>query len=82
MAANGKINSGQCPNNWVRKLHGNINARSHFCISDYVAAAQVSEKCSFVNKWSLLCVNKLYKIKYMPNMMLVIVYFYTGDTKL
>ena len=45
MAANGKINSALCPNNWVRKLHGNRNARCHFCISDDVAATEVCENC-------------------------------------
>ena len=59
MAANEKINSALCPNNWVRKLHGNRNARCHFCMSYDVAAAQVCEKCSFVRKRCLLCVEKL-----------------------
>ena len=62
MAANGKINSALCPNNWDRKLHGNRNARCHFCISDDVAATEVCENCSFVHKWSLLCVKKFLKM--------------------
>jgi len=30
-----------------------------FCITDDVAAAEVCEKCSFVQQWSLFCVKKL-----------------------
>ena len=56
MAANGKINSALCPNNWVRKLHGNRNARCHFCMSYDVAAAQVCEKCSLCSQMvSVMC---------------------------
>ena len=54
--------------NWVRKLHGNRNARCHFCISEYVSATEVCEKCSFVHKWSLLWGESSRKCKYMPDM--------------
>ena len=55
MGAKGKTNSALCRNNWVRKLHGNRN----FCLPEDIAAPEVCEKCSFDNKWSLLCVEKL-----------------------